>query len=82
MVGQALVNRSVNVHWGLLELDIPLGAPMKVIDAAIWLKAPATMLKFQAMYPDRYRFRVKLIDEALRYERHDPFNVGDHTDSR
>ena len=72
----AIGDRPINVQWGLVELNIALGTPIRHLNSAISLKAPEAMLRFQQTYPDRYHFRVKLIDEALRYESHHPKSVS------
>ena len=54
---------------------MPLGTPIRDFNAAISFKAPEAMVKFQETYPDRYQFRVQLIDEALRYQSHHPESV-------
>lgn len=71
----AIGQRPINVQWGLVELDILLSTPIRDLNAAISFKAPEAMLKFQHTYPDRYQFRVQLINEALRYESHHPESV-------
>lgn len=78
LIATAIGTHPVTVQWGLLELSVPLGAPIKDLHSAIWFKAPEAMSRFQEMYPDRYHFRVKLIDQALRYEQHHPENVRFH----
>ena len=64
------------MQWGLIELQIPFGTAIRDLNAAISLKAPEAMSRFQQTYPDRYQFRVKLIDEALHYESHHPESVS------
>ena len=75
-LGKAIGDRPINVQWGLIELQIPLGTPIRDLNAAITFKAPEAMSRFQQTYPDRYQFRVKLIEEALRYESRHPKSVG------
>ena len=58
----------IKMRWGLIELDVPLGTSLHVMNAEISLKARVAMVKFQQTYPDEYHFRTRLIDQALRYE--------------
>ena len=71
----AIGGRPIKVQWGLIDLQIPLGTAIRDLNAAISLKAPEAMSRFQQTYPDRYQFRVKLIDEALHYESRHPESV-------
>ena len=67
--------RPINVHWGLMELDVSFGTTTRDFNTAISFKAPEAMAKFQELFPDRYQFRVQLVDEALRYRSHHPESV-------
>ena len=60
----------IKMRWGLIELDIPLGTSLHVMNAEISLKARVAMIKFQQTFPDEHHFRTKIIDRALRYELH------------
>ena len=68
MAMKAIDKCPIKMRWGLIELDVPLGTSLHVMNAEISLKARAAMDKFQQTFPDEYNFRTKLIDQALRYE--------------
>lgn len=68
MALEAIGKSPIKMCWGLIELDVPLGTSLHVINAEISLKARVAMVKFQQTFPDEYHFRTRLIDQALRYE--------------
>ena len=68
MAMKALGECPIKMRWGLIELDVPLGTSLNVMNAEISLKARGAMMIFQQTFPDEYHFRTKLIDLALRYE--------------
>ncbi len=68
MVMKAVGECPIKMCWGLIELDIPLGTSLLVMNAEFSLKARVAMVKFQQTFPDEYHLRTKLIDQALRYE--------------
>ena len=58
----------IKMRCGLIELDVPLGTSLHVMNAEISLKARVAMFKFRQTFPDEHHFRTKLIDLALTYE--------------
>ena len=68
MAMKAIGKYPIKMRWGLIELDVPLGTSLHVMNAEISLKARVAMVKFQQTFPDEYHFRTRLIDQPLRYE--------------
>ena len=65
---EAIGRCPIKMRCGLIELDVPLGTSLHVMNAEISPKARAVMFKFWQTFPDEHRFRTKLIDRALIYE--------------
>ena len=58
----------IEMRWGFIALDIPLGTSLHVMNAEISLKARVAMVEFLRTFPDEYHFRTSLINRALIYE--------------
>ena len=68
MVMKAVDKCPIKMRWGLIELDVPLGTSLHIMNTEISLKAQVAMVKLQQTFPDAYHSGTKLIDRALRYE--------------
>ena len=68
MVMKSVGECPIKTRWGLIEVDVPLGTSLQVMNAEISLRSQVAVVKFQQTFPDECHFRTKFIGLALRYE--------------